>query len=73
MSSQNTEAPAMQAQEESEKQDTTPQASTPLERVRAGQAKMRGNRLGLGRSSQDGEATASVDSYKRRQHQRKSG
>jgi hypothetical protein len=56
-----------------EKNNETPRPKTPLEKVREGQARMRGQKLDSGRGSQEGETASSANSYKRRQHQRKAG
>ena len=74
MTDENTESPSPQGAEEShETPNETPRAKTPLELVRERQAKMRGDKPTSGRSSQEGGAAGPADSYKRRQHQRKSG
>lgn len=48
-------------------------AKTPLARLREKQAIMRGDKPTAGRASKEGQASRSANSYKRREHQRKSG
>jgi hypothetical protein len=73
MSNENNEASPTPGEEQGEKETEEPRAKTPLERVREGQAKMRGNKTNSGRPSSEGDSTGPADSYKRRLHQRKSG
>ena len=73
MSDENNEALPAPGEEESKDKTEAPRAKTPLELVREGQAKMRGNKTSSGRSSGEVESTGPADSYKRRLHQRKSG
>jgi len=70
----NTESQSPQGTEEgTEESNEAPRAKTPLEMVRERQAKMRGAKPASGHSSQEGGGSGPADSYKRRQHQRKSG
>ena len=70
MSDENNETPSPSNEQENTE---APHPKTPLELVRERQAKMRGEKPTAGRSSREGGAAGPADSYKRRQHQRKSG
>jgi len=72
MTDENNAPPLPQSEEENSNTET-PRAKTPLEMVRERQAKMRGEKPNAGRFSDEGGASGPADSYKRRQHQRKSG
>ena len=72
MSNTNNEVPATPSEEIVEEIES-PRAKTPLEMVREGQAKMRGQKPTKGRISSEGDGSGSADSYKRRLHKRKSG
>lgn len=61
------------AQAESANREETPRAMTPLEKVRAGQVKMRGQGGAAARGGQGGGAAASANSPKRPLYQRKAG
>ena len=72
MSNTDNEVPANPTEEIVEETEL-PRAKTPLEMVREGQAKMRGQKPAKGRISSEGDGAGPADSYKRRLHQRKSG
>ena len=59
--------------EGSEETNEKPRAKTPLEMVREGQAKMRGNQNTERRGSKGTDLSGPAESYKRRMRQRKSG
>ena len=73
MSDENNESSLPPDGEESNENTEAPRPKTPLELVRERQAKLRGEKPTPGRSSREGGASGPADSYKRRQHQRKSG
>jgi hypothetical protein len=60
------------AQDADSADNAAPRAKTPLERVREGQAKMRGTKAGAGTASNERQSAA-ANSYKRRIHQRRAG
>jgi hypothetical protein len=59
--------------EDSEETKEAPRAKTPLERVREGQAQMRGQQNNSKHGSSETDRSGAMDSYKRRMRQRKSG
>jgi len=76
-SKQGEQALTPQAESKTEQQESThgepERPLTPLERVRAGQAKMRGNKTGGVRGAQSGGAASSGGAHQRTQYPRKSG
>jgi hypothetical protein len=71
MTDENKAGAAPEKQEDTT-EDEAPRAKTPLERVREGQAKMRGGKSEAGNASSQ-QHNQAANSYKRRMHQRRAG